>query len=187
LKQNKNLNQIYELVLLYIAEGTEQKDENFQIWIDFLFNRGCLYQGCRNAVRFTQHDLIKSYVKTMALDFYAVGKNPNAWMIMHWLSVLATAPVYWSKLMVDALTLSMSGRKNHNVALDFYNERLVDTISSSCNRFACSKNTAERVLAIYHFYYNCVRTLKMNLMYQKALVHIQFGQKKMKLVSLQIK
>lgn len=101
----------------------------------------------------------------MIEDFYALGKSPNANMIMHWLSVVATVPRFWSQQMLASLSLSMKGRKYHNVATDYYTERLVDAISSGCNRyiylfllfyftiyllnimirFACSKKTAQRV------------------------------------------
>lgn len=70
----------------------------------------------------------------MIEDFYSVGKSPNANMIMHWLSVVATAPPFWSQQIIDTLSISMSGRRHHNCALDFFMERLVDTVSHGCNR-----------------------------------------------------
>lgn len=129
----------------YITKGINEKDEFFQIWTNFISVRGSRYQGSVNAVRFGLSTTIKSFVKSMIEDFYALGKSPNANMIMHWLSVIETAPEYWAQQMIDNLSISMSGRKNHNVALDYLVERLVDTVSNSCNRSSCSEKTALRV------------------------------------------
>lgn len=145
LTNEQKVTTVLKFIDMYIAKGKQEKDEYFEIWTDFLFVRGMLYQGCRNAVRFAQHSLIKSYVKSMVSDFFAVGKSPNANMILKWLCTLATVPPYWANLMLENLTLSMTGRKNHNVALDYYNERMVDAISRGCDRFACSPKTAARV------------------------------------------
>lgn len=138
---------INNIIQEYIAKGKAANDQNFIIWTDFLFNRGMLYQGSRDAVRRGQHDLIHSLVKSMAIDFFAVGKNPNGTMIMQWLTTLETVPPYWRQQMLAGLTVSMKGKEGHNVAADYYMERMIDTIESGIggSRFVASKNTAARV------------------------------------------
>src|SRR5271163_132143 len=102
--------ELLSLIQSYITKGTNENDEFFQIWTNFISVRGFRYQGSINAVRFGLNTTINSFAKSMIEDFYAVGKSPNANMIMHWLSVKSTAPLYWGQQMVDNLSISMSGR-----------------------------------------------------------------------------